>query len=604
MRSLTRLMPPSAMRLIVAASATFALASCEAIVPIPDRTATGGPGPLPDAGVMVFEAGVEAGGLDEAGAPPCLTIFVAPGTGNDTRTGCESSVPVKTLAHAIVRAKAAGAKEIRACAGVFDEPGLLLDAPISLRGGYDCATWQRPAGFGYPQLGGTAETRVVRTDLATVGASTFAVEGAAITRETHIEGLTFDGPTSGSESVALVLRGGASPSVHEVIARGGATARTAGVGAIGMEVRGGGSPEIHRAKIFGGLGTSDVNQAGYGAAGLHISGSSPAVHDCTIDSSSTAVAAIGVLIDGGSKLTGANAFSRNKIEFSKADTVALGLLANGPGDEVEVLDNVIGHGALGCTNTLHACVASAVLIQGGSKATIRRNRIAGGEIPVGATELGSQTTGIFILDAASALVENNQIASGNEAAVTTIQAAGIRAYRTPSLSIRHNTIIGGDGGSYALILADGLPSARVDRNILGGPTGLGIGMFLTSCASPAGTTLASFSGNVFLELSTLVIDNQCGTPVILQDLPAVENSPNIPTPTPTHSSRHTGPLIAGGATKVTLLTTGWKLMAAAPCAVAKPPLVPGVPGVDVDAFGNPRTAPTSTGAHEIEACLP
>ncbi|WP_146210357.1 DUF1565 domain-containing protein, partial [Vitiosangium sp. GDMCC 1.1324] len=89
-------------------------------------------------------------------------IFVDPQAGQDTITAGTREAPFKTLTYALQRSPDSHAA-IYLAQGTYDEPGLQLDKPVSLHGGYGgtAANWARSAS-NVTQLGGESIGLTVR----------------------------------------------------------------------------------------------------------------------------------------------------------------------------------------------------------------------------------------------------------------------------------------------------------------------------------------------------------------------------------------------------------------------------------------------------------
>src|SRR5262249_13159708 len=153
-------------------------------------------------------------------------------TGDDTNDGCTSDRPKKTIAAAVafVRALGAEAHTIRVCQGDYAENALLLDYPVSLLGGYSCATWSRSDAS--PPV-----TTVTAADPEAQSAA-LQIQGMEITTDVTVDGFTFNAPSAGAgiRGEAVFVRVGASPTLTNNVMRGGGTQVSDGACTIALDV--------------------------------------------------------------------------------------------------------------------------------------------------------------------------------------------------------------------------------------------------------------------------------------------------------------------------------------------------------------------------------
>src|SRR5439155_15957651 len=94
---------------------------------------------------LIAIAGVTLGVRALHVAGDCSAIYVSSAKGDDANNGC-STAPKRTITAALAAVKN-GNREIHVCRGTYAET---LEPTGTLRGGYDCKTWRRTSGYGYP----------------------------------------------------------------------------------------------------------------------------------------------------------------------------------------------------------------------------------------------------------------------------------------------------------------------------------------------------------------------------------------------------------------------------------------------------------------------
>ncbi len=566
-------------------------------------------------------------GPDAAIAPgPNDILYVSAATGDDARDGTVTSAALKTIGFALSRAKAIGAKEVHVCAGVYDE-SIVLDAPISLRGGYDCNTWQRPSGFGFPAFaGGQSETRLTRSG-TTTDAITLTIANATVTRDTHVEGFTIEGPDQGVRGVAVKISTQASPSLHDVVVRGGHTKATNdSTGSVGIAIFEGASPEITKATISGGSGTTAESE-GYGAVAVVIGDASPSLHDANINASDTPTISAGVVVSGAGKVMGTNALARLRVTTNASARLFAGIGSIGKDAEIEIKDCVVDTGVLNCTPDETPCLSAAISVAGAKKYVASGNRLAGGELNADRTNVGL-TYGVFMTEVADALIVNNEISSGNERLKANVIGVGVGVAKSPQVRIVNNTIaIAPNDKATALSVIDHAIAAQVEGNLFV-TTGNASGFFLDQCGE---AKLGSLQWNAFVgfgDLAHIQRPGDCSGMFTAKSLKQLanglpdtslngnvrvgpkegcveDNNACIGPATCSLTANCPGAILDGWTApfRLGLVDPGWKLKPEVPCSVSK-----GVPSVladaTMDAFAIARTAPASIGAAENDTCAP
>ncbi|MEO8877874.1 MAG: hypothetical protein ABI461_19930, partial [Polyangiaceae bacterium] len=316
------------------------IVACNAITGVDDLTRVNSTTPQNEAGTPCNgadltsdasncgECGNACGQGDFCAASTCSAgcsgglLYVSP-TGKDDATGCTTDAPLFTLTHALSIAKAQGnalVQEIHACKGTYKEPQISLDFKASLRGGYDCTSWKRTAGFGYPLFDKTNLTEIdSTTPVGTSAVTTLVVGGAAVDASVIVDGFAIRGSSVAATTVALGLGAGSPTIKDDQLLGGGPIEASAPNASIGIQISGGGSPEITSCDVDGGSGQSmSTNASAAGSVGILIGADSgsPSIHDGIIGGGSGQAASgngsIGIAIAGGT-FTSANAIRLNSI---------------------------------------------------------------------------------------------------------------------------------------------------------------------------------------------------------------------------------------------------------------------------------------------------
>lgn len=274
-----------------------------------------------DAGAGADAAGPrsDAGGLDAT--PPeagCTAVHVSP-AGDDQNTGCSPLAPRRTIASSVAYASAFSVPRVEICSGEYVEY-ILLEAPVSLYGGYECSTFARSA------LDETALTTVVRAPATNPNGrlATLTVQGQTVGRDVRVEGVRIVGADETErESIAVLVRAGAQVTIERVAAKSGITPTRA----IGLWVDGA-APLVRHALLEGGGSTCEGSPALFGNAGALVATSpeapGPRFEDNTMIgggiscTGASPYSSIGLVLRSGT-LTGENKLVRNVIEGYRAD---------------------------------------------------------------------------------------------------------------------------------------------------------------------------------------------------------------------------------------------------------------------------------------------
>jgi hypothetical protein len=236
----------------------------------------------------------QAGNGGQGGAPVCLSgndpkVIYVSGKGDDANPGNDPANPKKTITSAVDAVKTQKLQDItvKVCRGTYAESNLMLDVPVSLRGGYDCCTWTRTGTFGYPTFDGVAETIIASSGAQ--DAPTLTISGLLLNSTVVVDGLTLQGPEAadlpgGGGAVGLRVTDKASPLVQDCQIDGGQTVATTGPGSIGVLVDTLARPEITHTSLTGGSGfASGTEQTGSIGLWVQQSAGVASIHDNTID---------------------------------------------------------------------------------------------------------------------------------------------------------------------------------------------------------------------------------------------------------------------------------------------------------------------------------
>ena len=245
-------------------------------------------------------------------------VYVAPG-GADGNDGCTPATPLATVtqALAVVSAQSAVSEEIHVCKGTFTEPDIVVDYPVSLRGSYDCGTWGRTASYGYPQFDGVNAT-VLATTAANPSGNTLAIAGNTIGAAVVIDGLTVQGPGTGSFTKlgAVIVSGNATPTLRNDDIEG---ATASSVSTVGLRLSIEGAPTVLLNRIGGGGGAT-------GSFGVDVGQSSALyLHDNVIDGGTSSTFSWGVRASTDLALAGQPEYVRNNTIHGGTGTTVFGL---------------------------------------------------------------------------------------------------------------------------------------------------------------------------------------------------------------------------------------------------------------------------------------
>jgi hypothetical protein len=399
-------------------------------------------------------------------AQHCPIIYVST-KGSDTSSGCTPAAAKKTISAAITLLTTAD-QEVHVCSGLYQEENLVIAG--TLRGGYDCDSWQRTMSYGYPDFDGQNETMIVKLGHPGSSATLTVAPG-----KTLIDGFTITGSSSGtSGTIAVALIAGHAQLSNDKIIGG----TIASGSAIALLVEGDADANITQNNINGGAGAMTT----YGSIGIEAN-STGAVHifGNTISGGSGSgdeTGSIGVLIRKGTLTTAAGTALENNSIFGGYGVGAQSYTAKGVSilagsATVDVIGNQIdgGHANGGWDGTCGVYADAAGPLR------ILSNRIYGGKAAAPTGMMGSW--GIKLYTQQPAEIANNMIhggdandfhAAGNSGLwVAGIGVGSFTQNAPPAWSgaiIHHNTIIGGVTAGGAMPLFLNAAGSVVENNIL------------------------------------------------------------------------------------------------------------------------------------------
>ena len=588
---------------------------------------------------FVFDC--DAGLADDGGVGLCPggAIFVSDTGGSDTNSGCSPCFPKATIGGALSAVAALSGADagdggippgfrINVCAGDYSETSLVLDVPISLYGGFDCATWQRTSSYGWPSFDKTNETIVRNGDLSKQGDS-LRVTGSAVDATVVIDGLTFQGWQASApvgNSVALAVHAGAAPRIFNNRILGGSSVGAGGGGGSSNIATTGlwlesASPEVFQNEIHGGSGKSaDIGSVGVLVRGV---GATPRIHDNVIRGGSGVGqddGSIGLRVRSGPSLTVANGNPITKNEIysgTGADQSLFGISAGGV--SLGGAADLVGNHIIGESPSGGGKLAVGVHVVGES--LVARNRIYGGTI-----NGPGNVAGVWMRGNQSARVENNMILSGtagDDVSGIWIEVNGAQ--------ILFNTILVDRTGISkeiaAIFNAQSKKNAVIRGNMLmADPDDNAVGFRSEVCLDD--DAIKELHDNVFLNHFTLADFQASGCPGAVTAMPALANPVKAAGGTSSGNVRYKGPGKCAGLTgclelaacpgtsgsgngcfsqifdawsgnpQADLFAAGWRLKAnSVPCPISK-----GSPTmtVGVDLYGTTRTIDLSRGAHEFD----
>lgn len=452
-------------------------------------TSSGGSAGAPQGGAAGASPGGAGGSAAGAGGGPnptdCSVLYVS-AAGLDTNDGCSREKPKKRVNDAVATAPAM-TKEIRICSGTYPSEDLELTRPISLRGSYDCVSWERAAFT-------AATTRTTITAVAGAKAA-ILVGGVAVTRAVEIEGISFVGGDGDATSRGAWITKGAAPTIRDCALTGGRAVGTL-LGSLGVQIDQGGAPRLHRDLIRGGQGITP----------------------------SGSIASAGVLLSSDSGLAD---LVENRIEGGRGTIRTSGMpsagiyvepLLFGLTGEHSLVDNVIAGGEGNDADEKAFLMSTAVYLAPGSATptdlTIRGGQLLGGKATVGTAPGADRmvaTSGVSSIAHGTLRVEGARVYGGDAGTVDGFAAGFILAAGTSQIV---GCLVHGGGALSATPL-----TRAFNLNSQGAPTNLEVlaSTVLTGQQTAGATAIYSFGAPKVVLRSNFVIQQAGYAPVLQID---------------------------------------------------------------------------------------
>ena len=548
-----------------------------------------------------FDAPVPPVDASDAGGSP-TTVFVSP-AGDDQADGRTAKTPLRTLGAALSR----GANEVRVCKGRYGEPAALTVArKVALRGGYDCAAFERPVGAPNarePQASDLAETVLFKSADDGAKATLLFVEGSA---GALLEGFTVEAATVDRSSTAVFVGPRARVELTDVrfVLGGGAGAEVFGVG---LDVSGGGV-DVRRSWFKGTTGSNTSGTSANLAYLLNATESSlrDNVFDPGVVSGQRGVVHLTVKSDANSLgppvTIERNSFLGGAPTATGGTTATLLLAVNLEGPvKARVAENTVRYGVQSCVK---GCVTLGVASKDGAAVELERNLLDLGEL---SASPGMAVTQRAISAGGGPLrAENNVVLLAAATGLWSAQSTGLEANTgcVPGSSpcavpdgapiiFRHNTV---HTGAATLTPAASLGAnvhakhVTLEANVFfneGGATGLRI-------HSGEGATLDAMTGNVLVtqnaiaEIADVTVSGQPATPRLFATYPVAGQNARLSS---LASAMRT---VSPSAWRADV--TSLDLPSPAACAIVKRDRNASSPAVDF--LGRPRADRPSAGAFQ------
>ncbi|MBX3130415.1 MAG: hypothetical protein KF718_27095 [Polyangiaceae bacterium] len=577
----------------------------------------------------------DAGVSDDASVAVCPgnVMYVSVDGGDDSNSGCSPCFPKATLGGALSSLRAATALDaggsplpagfaVKACKGLYSDTSLLLDLPVSLYGGYDCATWTRTGSQGWPTFDKVNETTIRNGDVSKQ-VDSLRVSGSAVDASVTIEGFTILGWPAGApaaRSKALGVYGGAAPRITGNLIQGGASKGSGSGGGLDNVASTGlwieqASPDVTQNQIHGGSGSV----ADYGSVGVLVRGASskPKLQGNEIHGGSGSGqddGSIGLRVFENASMTeaGGNPIADNVIwSGTGVDDSLFGISAGGV--VLHTPAELVGNSIRGETLPNNGSRGCGVRVFGAG--VVARNRIYSGD--------ATSTSGVWA-QGNGARIENNMIHSGHGHPAlhgVWIQGSGVQ--------LLHNTIVSHTPGNNQLVeqvyLESGTGAVIRGNIFMAQVSAVSTGIRSKVCL--ANNAIATLHDNVFLNNDTLAefqVSGCAGAATVMTQLQSPINNAGGSASGNLYYKGAGGcgglptgcvelEACSGAATKTLecfhqlftgwtgdgtseLFTTGWRLKpSSVPCPIARGPTHK---SVTHDLFDAARTEELSRGAHE------
>ncbi len=480
---------------------------------------------------------------------PSQIIYVDAANGSDANDGGLGHAK-QTITAAINAAAAAGyaspAAEIRVCSGTYSE-AVVLNTPISLKGGYNCADGGRPAlcfdpafaDAGYFRPDAPAGTTSIT---APFGVSpTLSLDGTSqlIPKVVSLDGFRIVGAFDGGSSQAVRVLGAVEAEISNNSISGGTgvgSGYAGDIAAIGVLVKeDAGSPEIHHNFISGGSATT--HGASYaGSAGIYLlDGAQAFIHDNRIEGGNS-VSDMSATNDEQAVSAAIFTLDSNPLTVAAMTPIEFNSLYGGRGSTHSTLGVQVTAGIVVSWGASHSFDVIGNIIEGGDVVSgltaanqgpkgavaissrvggdccpgqicnchpqfqIVGNKIYGGDSAAGAPVTALALSGY----AASYIVANNMIHAGGALESNTAVRTAVDFAQVTSATISGNTLYAGGGTAsegIAVRVEDDPGYSQhqlsLEGNILAGNGTNSLGLQFQSQACPASGVLSELQNNLF-----------------------------------------------------------------------------------------------------------
>lgn len=566
-------------------------------------------------------------------------LHVSKDTGSDANDGCSIAKPMRSIGAAVARAKALGMKKhaIHVCRGTYVERALVLDYPVSLRGGYECTTFQRPPDFGFPSFGAATSTAIEEEPPSAPtasGRSTLQIKGAAVDGSVLVDGFTIRGPAGAGTGSALTIYAKAAPVIRDLDVRGGATTASVGIGSLGIFVLDA-SPDVISSRVNGGSGTAqsgtDPDSVGVWASGE----SAPRLENVIVGGGDPGAkvprASYGAIVTAGAKIGGSRAWKGVAAAGGKATSRSEGLLVSAKAS-LELTESVAVGGELACADS--NCAGFGVEVADGA-VDIVRCLIGGADSAPSGLQAGG-VAGIYA-EVGKVDVTNSIVFSGNASRRNNTTTVALSLFKVASPRLVHNafiTVEAPTSGSSIGIVANSVTNAELVNNLIVSNDqvrGAGIRVETNGCQTATGTfdqVASKVANNAFVGFATLASERTGVACVVAGPettvagleaaLGATVASKNVRLASSCGGDTSAAcatcrgspcaadvfdPWTSGSPRVDELLAPGsYKARAGGPCLVFQGGQ--SIPGIPADRTEKPRTGAVSIGPAELEGCTP
>jgi hypothetical protein len=455
-----------------------------------------------------LEGGSEADGSDagDSIAASGKIVYVSQASGDDSADGRDPKHPKKTIVSAVTEAATLGAgAEVHVCNGTYAEKQLSLTSDMRLMGSYDCTTWTRSAGFGFPVFDGKNPTTITNGQITSQHA-TLTVIGSGVTHATTIDGFAIQGAPMYTEvTYGVDVQGSASPVVtNDVIAGGGGSTATGPNGSVGVRIGGSSSAELAFCAVGGGTGTGAIGSLGVLLASTGL----PSAHDDVVtggtgstNGMTPSTAAVGVEI--GSSLDSTRPLATVLVTGSDkggASGTTVGVLVAGSG----VNAGVLGCEIQGGTGTGSGATSIGVEVATTGTVVLDADRIFGGS----RSAMPSQTFGVAVVGAGGFTLQNSEVHAGTVPAALNSYAVGVALTAVNAPQLLFDTIYTGSSAGTDVVINTGVTGTRISDDILFGSDSA-LSSTGVSSAACGMAPMANLDHTAFVNLTTMYT---CGSP--------------------------------------------------------------------------------------------